>query len=94
MRFVKALLFLALLLVFAFFAMAFITHNQGSASVDLLFADPIEASLATWLIVFFAAGALLGLFASSLLLLTERARRKRTEKRMQNTSKLLSGYHA
>ncbi|NNC55608.1 MAG: DUF1049 domain-containing protein [Pseudomonadales bacterium] len=94
MRILKTLLFLVLLLVFAFFALAFITHNPGNAAVDLLFIPPIEARLATWLIGFFVVGVLLGLFASTLLLVSERTRRKRTEKRMQNTSKLLSGYHS
>ncbi|MBT8138375.1 MAG: DUF1049 domain-containing protein [Gammaproteobacteria bacterium] len=94
MRILKTLLLLAIILVFAFFSLAFITHNQGNAVIDLLFIPPIEARLASWLIGFFVVGVVLGLFASTLMLLAERTRRKRTEKRMQNTSKLLSGYHS
>ncbi|MGB5325133.1 MAG: lipopolysaccharide assembly protein LapA domain-containing protein [Pseudomonadales bacterium] len=94
MRIVKTLLFLVLIILFAFLALAFITHNEGSATVDLLFIAPIELRLATWLILFFVFGVTLGLLASTLMLLGERARRKRTERRMQNTTKLLSGYHS
>ena len=94
MRFIKMILLLALVLLFAFIGLAFITHNQGLATVDLLFADPIETKISSWLIGFFVVGAALGLLTSSLLLLREKAVRRRVEKRMQNTSKLISGYHS
>ena len=94
MRFIKMILLLLLVLVFAFFGLAFITHNQGLATVDLLFVEPVETKLSSWLIGFFVAGAALGLLASSLLVLREKAVRRRVELRMQNTSKLISGYNS
>lgn len=94
MRYVKMLMLLVAVLIFAFFSLAFITHNNSLATVDLLFVEPIALRLSSWLIGFFIVGAGLGLLTSTLLVLREKALRRRVERRMQHTSKIISGYHS
>lgn len=94
MRVIRFLLLLAFVLVFIFLALAFITHNQTLVSVNLLFVPVFEAQLAIWLIGFFIAGSACGLLASMLVIIKEKTVRRRMERRMQQTSKMISGYHA
>ena len=74
--------------------LAFVTHNQTIVSVDLLFGSVNEAQLGVWLIGFFIMGGILGLLASSALLIREKAARVRLEKRMRKSSKIIAGYSA
>ncbi len=92
MRFIKALLIFILLAIVAFVAFAFILHNQDAISVNLLFLPPIEATLGAWLTVFFIAGGLLGFMACTALVIKEKAARQRLEKRLQTSTKIISGY--
>ncbi len=92
MRFLKTLLIIIISLLVLALSFAFVAHNQTLVSVDLLFMRLPEASLSTWLIVFFVAGGLVGLCVSSALILREKQARMRVEKRLRTTSKLITGH--
>lgn len=92
MRFIKSLVVLLCLLVVVLLGLAFITHNQTAVQVDLLFIQVGEIRLGIWLILFFVAGGALGLLASSVLLMKEKAARMRLERRMRKSSKIIAGY--
>lgn len=92
MRFLKLLIGLIVVVIVAFLALAFITHNQAVASVNWLIWEPITAPVYAWLIGVFVLGGLLGLLFSSFLIAKERSARRRAERRLESTSKMMSGY--
>lgn len=92
MRVIKTLLLFAVLIILALIGLAFITHNQLLVTVNLLLVESIEAPIYLWLIGFFIMGGLFGLLFSSLLILKEKTARLQLERRLQNTSKLITGY--
>ena len=91
MRIIKTLLLIIIALAVFALSLAFITHNKTQVEVDLLILQLPVASLSSWLIVFFIAGGLLGLAASSLLIMREKQARLRVERRLRTTSKLITG---
>jgi len=92
MRLIKGLFVLLCLLVVVLLGLAFITHNQTVVKVDLLFFAINDVKLGIWLTLFFVFGGILGLLASSALLVKEKAARVRLERRMRKSSKIIAGY--
>ena len=64
----KGVLFLALVLVGAVFAL----KNSVPLSVNFVLINSPEISLGLWLIIFLAAGTVLGLFSSALIIASYR----------------------
>lgn len=64
----KGVLFLALVLLGAVFAL----KNSVPLSVNFVLINSPEISLGLWLIVFLAAGTVLGLFSSALIIASYR----------------------
>ena len=64
----KGVLFLALVLVGAVFAL----KNSVPLSVNFVLINSPEISLGLWLIIFLAAGTVLGLFSSALIIVSYR----------------------
>ena len=64
----KGILFLALVLVGAVFAL----KNSVPLSVNFVLINSPEISLGLWLIIFLAAGTVLGLFSSALIIVSYR----------------------
>lgn len=73
---IKSLMILALALVGAMFAL----RNDHGLSVDFILVRSPEISLGLWLLVFLAAGALMGILASSLMLGSYRRKLARFKK--------------
>lgn len=91
MRIIKFIIFFVLAVAVFLFSLAFITHNKTPVEVDFLIIQLPAASLSSWLIAFFIAGGLFGLVASSLVIAKEKQARMRVERRLQTTSKLITG---
>ena len=87
----RFLLVAAIVLAVVYFGFAFLVNNQQSVSIDLVVLQLPQLELGIWLVIFFVAGALLGMAMSSALLFSERVARKRVERRLQTTSKLITG---
>ena len=66
--FIKFLLILTVVVIGAFFAL----ENSQSLGVSFIFIDGPTVSAGVWLLVFFAVGALLGMVASSVMVLSYR----------------------
>jgi uncharacterized integral membrane protein len=66
--FIKFLLILAVAMVGAFFAL----ENSQSLGVSFIFINGPIMSVGVWLLVFFAIGALLGMLASSVMVISYR----------------------
>jgi len=64
----KGILFLALVLLGAVFAL----KNSVPLSVNFVLINSPEISLGLWLIIFLAAGTVLGLFSSALIIASYR----------------------
>ena len=62
----KGILFLALVLLGAVFAL----KNSVPLSVNFVLINSPEISLGLWLIIFLAAGTVLGLFSSALIIVS------------------------
>ena len=75
--FIKFLMVVAIALVGAMFAM----ENSQQFSVDFVLFNSPETSLGLWLILFLAAGTLMGLFASSLIIMSYRRKLARATKK-------------
>ena len=72
--FIKAMVVIAMALIGAMFAL----ENSQQLSVNfILFASP-EISVGLWLVLFFSAGTLLGVFASSVIIANYRRKLNRT----------------
>ncbi len=91
MRIIKFIIFFVLAVSVLFFSFAFITHNRTPVEVNLLIVQLPPLSLSSWLIGFFIVGGLLGLMAGSLIIAKEKQARIRVERRLQTTSKLITG---
>lgn len=91
MKILKWILVFILIVVVILLSIAFITHNPTIVEVNLLLMTLPKAKLAVWLIVFFVLGGVMGVLVSSALLVKEKAARLRVEKRLQTTSKLITG---
>ncbi len=87
----KFLLVLGVVLVVAYFGFAFLVNNQQAVVIDLVLVQLPATQLGVGLVLFFIAGALLGMAMSSALMFSERVARKRVERRLQTTSKLITG---
>ena len=92
MRLIKLLFGLAAIFAVGFLALAFIVHNPSELTIDVLFGEEINAPVYLWLIGCFVLGGLFGLIVSSVLIAKERAARLRAERRLESTSKMISGY--
>lgn len=92
MRIIKFILMLISVLILVLIGLAFVTHNQALVTVNLLLVPPVETKVAVWLISFFALGGIIGMLVSLPLLLKEKVKIRKLERRMQNTSKIISGY--
>ena len=75
--FIKFLMALAIVLVGAMFAM----ENSQQLSVNFGLVNSPELSLCLWLILFLAAGTVLGIFASSLIIASYRRKLARATKK-------------
>lgn len=73
---IKFVMILALALVGAMFAL----RNDHGLSVDFILVRSPEMSLGLWLLVFLAAGAIMGILASSLILGSYRRKLARFKK--------------
>ena len=73
---IKFVMILALALVGAMFAL----RNDHGLSVDFILVRSPEMSLGLWLLVFLAAGAVMGILASSLILGSYRRKLARFKK--------------
>lgn len=75
--FIKAILFFAIALVGALFAL----HNKQLLRVDFIYFQGPEISLGLWLMVFLIFGALLGILFSSLVVAGRRRQLGRFKRR-------------
>ncbi len=75
--FIKFLFVLAIALIGAMFAM----ENSQQVSVSFMLLNTPQLSLGLWLILFLAAGTLLGIFASSLIIVSYRRKLTRATKK-------------
>ena len=92
MQILKWIFLIFCLLVVGFFGAAFVVLNQVVVEVNLLFVSVDNVVLGVWLTVFFIAGGLVGLLVSMAFVFREKVARLRLERRMKNSSKLITSY--
>lgn len=88
-------IFVVILLVAIFFwGMLFTSENTTQVALNLVFWQSNPASMSLWVILGFAAGGLLGLTLSILLLIKLKARLHRTQRRAQMFEKEIATLRA
>ncbi len=92
MRILKYVISLFLVVLLFLLCAAFLTSNSVEVQVDILFIPVFDVRLGIILTAFFIVGGLLGMLASALTIVRLRAEKGRLQRRLQNTSKLISGY--
>ena len=83
MKWIKRICVLLLLTVVFFWGMLFTSENTAQVALSLVFWQSNPANMSLWLILGFAAGGLLGLLLSMLLLAKLRAGLHHAERRAQ-----------
>ena len=87
MRLIKTLLVILLCLAVVFVGVMFTIHNTTEVVIDLIFVQLPAANLALTLIITFAAGTLIGLLLSSLVILALKTRLGSAKRKINNTQK-------
>lgn len=91
MRWLKGLFLLLLLVVLIVAGLAFNTHNQNEVPLDLLFLQLPDMPVSVWVTSSFILGGLFGMLFSSFAIWREKSARRHVEKRLQTTSKVITG---
>ena len=79
--------------VFLFlFSAAFLSSNGEPVLVDALVVPPFEVRLGIILVMVFILGGFMGLLTSAISMIKLRTEKARLQRRLQNTSQLISGY--
>ena len=87
MRLIKTLLVVLLVLAVFFVGIMFTIHNSTEVMIDLVFIQLPSANLALSLIITFAAGTLIGLLLSSLIIFALKTRLGSAKRKINNTQK-------
>lgn len=89
MRLIKTLLGIAFAAVLIVVGMLLTVNNQQLVSIDLVFLQIPQASLARWLIASFLTGAVLSLILGSFAMVAMRARLRRTTRQLNSSNREL-----
>lgn len=89
MRLIKTLLVILLCLLVIFIGVMFTLHNTTEVAIDLIFIQLPAASLSFTLIATFAAGTLLGLLLSSVVVFALKTRLGSAKRKISTTQKEL-----
>ncbi|MCW9053483.1 MAG: LapA family protein [Motiliproteus sp.] len=89
MRLIKTLLGIACAVVLIVVGMLLTVNNQQLVSIDLVFLQIPQASLARWLIASFLTGAVLSLVLGSFAMVAMRARLRRTTRQLHSSNREL-----
>jgi putative membrane protein len=88
-RLIKTLLGIAFAAVLIVVGMLLTVNNQQLVSIDLVFLQIPQASLARWLIASFLTGAVLSLILGSFAMVAMRARLRRTTRQLNSSNREL-----
>lgn len=94
MKWLKRIFVLVLLVATFFWGMLFTSENTAQIALNLVFWQSNPASMSLWVILGFAAGGLVGLALSILLLTKLRASLRRSERRAQMFEKEIATLRA
>jgi len=94
MKWFKRLCVLVLLVTAFFWGMLFTSENTAQVALNLVFWQLSPASISLWVILGFAAGGVLGLVISLLLITKLRASLLRTERRAKMFEKEVNSLRA
>ncbi len=89
MRLIKSVLGIAFALVLLLVGILLTVNNQQLVSIDLVFLQVPQASLARWLIASFFLGAILSLVLGSFAMVALRARLRRTTRQLHTSNREL-----
>ena len=92
MKILKYLFGLVLVIALFLLSAAFLTSNSQDIRVDMLFVPAFDVRLGVVLMVSFIIGGMIGLLASTVVIVKLKAEKMRLQRRLQNTSQMISGF--
>jgi len=92
MKILKYMIGLIVAVLLFLLCTAFLTSNGQVVLVDPLVVPPFDARVGIVLLAAFILGGLLGLLTAVFPMIKLKAEKSRLQRRLQNTSQLISGY--
>lgn len=89
MRIIKTILGIICALFLIMVGVLLTVNNQQIVSIDLVFLQSPDASLASWLIASFMLGAVISLVTATVAMLALKSRLRRTKKQLDRSTKEL-----